>query len=637
MESGSESNLEGQATVTEDSANANFSVQRNQSVNSIDRISLSINERLNDNFSMIARISTQNSEAVMSFNDPPPSFAESQKQHRLYQDMQFRKGTKGTNNIDTLNVILKTTSTPSRTPNLSNAWEFAGWGSTYYIELPTDKPPENKDRTLLGQWRATSISGNDLVASVLYTVGICTVVAGKYAPLSLFIVSVILYPFQGILSEVGTALPLNGGSYNCLLNTSSKWFAAVAAALGLLDYVATAVVSAAAATSYLSGQFSLSSSVVFWITIGVLVLTAGVVALGLKESSNLAFAIFLFHCFTLTLLMVASVVRWIIQGNAVLIENWQDPGSGNPAWDIFYGTCIGLLGITGFETSANYIEDQKPGVYQKTVRNMWMLAFFFNAPISLLALAIMPMSTFKEHQNDIISTMGKYAVGSWLQTLVIIDAIVVLGAGVLTGFIGATGLIYRMASDHILPNDLGLCFRANKYFHDKEFFGVLEFTAPEVLQGNNHTKESDVYSFGVLTLEVFTRSIIIPKVVSETRIKAQPVIPNNLPPPIFNLIIKCLNTNPENRIRLDGICNLLSELWANLWYQVDNKQFETYDNMQYCTLDARKLKSKRLHTNNEGDNDHEEEVKILAISEVPNIDSSGTDVECFLKVDTNHM
>ncbi|CAG8465110.1 17556_t:CDS:1, partial [Acaulospora colombiana] len=43
MESGSESNLEGQASVTEDSANTNFSVQRNKSVNSIDRINPSIN------------------------------------------------------------------------------------------------------------------------------------------------------------------------------------------------------------------------------------------------------------------------------------------------------------------------------------------------------------------------------------------------------------------------------------------------------------------------------------------------------------------------------------------------------------------------------------------------------------------
>ncbi len=29
-----------------------------------------------------------------------------------------------------------------------------------------------------------------------------------------------------------------------------------------------------------------------------------------------------------------------------------------------------MLGITGFETSANFIEEQEPGVYAKTLRNM---------------------------------------------------------------------------------------------------------------------------------------------------------------------------------------------------------------------------------------------------------------------------
>ncbi|RHZ89733.1 hypothetical protein Glove_11g36 [Diversispora epigaea] len=361
-------------------------------------------------------------------------------------------------------VLLKTTSTPSRTPNLSNAWEFAGWGSTYYIDLPTIEPSKDDhlqtESRLLGQWRATSISGNDLTASVLYTIGLCIVVAGKFAPISLFIVTIILYPFKAILSEVSTALPLNGGSYNCILNTSSKWFASVAAAFSLLDYMSTAVVSAATATSYVSGNLHLSIFLVFVLTIGILIISASVVASGIKESSNVAFVIFILHCITLSLLIIASVVRWIIQGNDILIENWKDPGSGNPLLDIFNGVCVGLLGVTGFETSSNYIEDQKPDVYPKTVRNMWILVSIFNAPISFLALTIIPLSTIKEHQNDAISTIGKYAAGNWLEIFIVIDAVIVLCGGVLSGFVGATGLIQRMTSDHILPQFL---LRKNRF------------------------------------------------------------------------------------------------------------------------------------------------------------------------------
>ena len=34
------------------------------------------------------------------------------------------------------------------------------------------------------------------------------------------------------------------------------------------------------------------------------------------------------------------------------------------------GFSSAMLGITGFETSANFIEEQEPGVYAKTLRNM---------------------------------------------------------------------------------------------------------------------------------------------------------------------------------------------------------------------------------------------------------------------------
>ena len=46
------------------------------------------------------------------------------------------------------------------------------------------------------------------------------------------------------------ALPLNGGAYNALLNTTSKYRASIAACLTLLSYMATAVISASEAVHY---------------------------------------------------------------------------------------------------------------------------------------------------------------------------------------------------------------------------------------------------------------------------------------------------------------------------------------------------------------------------------------------------
>lgn len=45
---------------------------------------------------------------------------------------------------------------------------------------------------------------------------------------------------------------------------------------------------------------------------------------------------------------------------------------------ILYGFSAGLLGISGFETSANFVEEQKPGVFPKTLRNMWYIVTLFN-------------------------------------------------------------------------------------------------------------------------------------------------------------------------------------------------------------------------------------------------------------------
>ncbi len=44
---------------------------------------------------------------------------------------------------------------------------------------------------------------------------------------------------------------MNGGTYNALLNTTSKKVASIAGALSLLSYTATAVVSATSAMEYL--------------------------------------------------------------------------------------------------------------------------------------------------------------------------------------------------------------------------------------------------------------------------------------------------------------------------------------------------------------------------------------------------
>ena len=72
------------------------------------------------------------------------------------------------------------------------------------------------------------------------------------APLGLSLVTLMLFFFRRVYCEVVTAMPINGGSYNIMLNTASKKMAGLIGCLSLLAYLATTIISAFDAVLYLS-------------------------------------------------------------------------------------------------------------------------------------------------------------------------------------------------------------------------------------------------------------------------------------------------------------------------------------------------------------------------------------------------
>lgn len=339
----------------------------------------------------------------------------------------------------------------------AQSWSFPGWGSARKIldiddESVVEGPRPGAPQHKLGAWRATAICGNDITSSVLYVAALCTVVAGIYAPIALAMVGLVLYLFRKIYAEVGSALPLNGGAYNVLLNTTSKGKASLAACLTLLSYIATAVISSNEALHYAHASLPLIN-----ITAGTVVLL-GLFALlnivGITESAVVAVVIFVLHMATLVALTLTCAVYVYQDGFAMLLANWSLPAPTGVGKALFVGFAAGLLGISGFESSANFIEEQKPGVFQKTLRNMWIAVFVFNPTICLLALGMLPLDGFEEHKTALLSEMGNLSAGHWLSTWVGIDAVLVLSGAVLTSYVGVTGLVRRMALDRILPQVL---------------------------------------------------------------------------------------------------------------------------------------------------------------------------------------
>jgi amino acid transporter len=241
-------------------------------------------------------------------------------------------------------------------------WEYPGWGSVYENKFDNYSLPLKEKKHQLDVYRSTAIAGNDLLASVLYTTGICCIACGQLAPIAMLLCCLALYPFRKIFQECGTALPLNGGVYVAMLNSTSKLTATFAASCSLISYSATAVVSAASCTSYAAGQFG--NFEVLPVTIGIIGAFGVLVFFGVKDSANIATLIFAFHLFTLIVLLIASFVFIFRDSGKVLIQNWQVPlpssqGGSRPnsgAFDLYLGYSVALLGLTGFETSANYIE-----------------------------------------------------------------------------------------------------------------------------------------------------------------------------------------------------------------------------------------------------------------------------------------
>ncbi|HTV24258.1 MAG TPA: APC family permease [Polyangiaceae bacterium] len=335
-------------------------------------------------------------------------------------------------------------------------WQFAGWGAARRIEdvgevWDPETAAERARHSTLGEVAATAICGNDITSSCLYVAALCAAHAGVLAPVVLLIVAGVLYLYRKVYAEVGSALPLNGGCYTVLLNTTNKRTAAGAACLTVLSYVATAVISAGEAMHY-AHHLWLGLDV-FTATIGVLGLFAALTLFGISESSVVAIAIFGFHLLTLSVLSVTSILA-VVRDPGTFVGNLSLPATTSFGHALFFGFAAAMLGISGFESSANFIEEQKPGVFPKTLRNMWLAVAIFNPLISLLSLGLLPLAKVREAPPDLLAQMGDVSLGPFLAQWVSVDAVLVLSGAVLTSFVGVTGLVRRMALDRCLPQIL---------------------------------------------------------------------------------------------------------------------------------------------------------------------------------------
>ena len=335
-------------------------------------------------------------------------------------------------------------------------------GATGAHASANGRAPHPHAKAKLGQVYATAICGNDITSSCFYVTGLAVASGGVWAPICMGLVACTLRLFVSIYGEAVTALPLNGGAYNVLLNTTNKRMAAAAACLSILSYMATAVVSASSAIAYL--QYIYPGTIV---ALGVLLLLVAFAALtlwGITDSARVATLIFAFHVLVLSMLVLALII-WLARNGAVAFAHNIDIYAAynpTPIQAIVYGFAAATLGVSGFETSANFVEEQAEGVLVKTLRNMWAVVAFFNPAFALLAVLILDVEVIADpnNLNVTLALLAELSGGDWLKYLVCVDAFLVLSGAVLTGFVGVTGLARRLAMDGCLPE---LALRTNRW------------------------------------------------------------------------------------------------------------------------------------------------------------------------------
>ncbi|KDR77023.1 hypothetical protein GALMADRAFT_425547 [Galerina marginata CBS 339.88] len=446
---------------------------------------------------------------------PPPSF----------QDSQFAIVLRRQRLRPADNSGLKTGNAyPSRFINLTNSFEFAGWGSITSLKLDTRDHDEGNARIeslrrghVLGQFTASALAGNAVLGSVFYALPTVVAVGGIYSPISLFIATLILFLWRPIMEELASALPISGAPYTYILNVSTKSFALVGAALLLLDFSSTAIVSAATAAAYLAGEVP-SLPFPTWVAAAIVLVLFTIVSLmGVRESARIALAVLSLHIVSMILLTIASCIHWGHIGIEQLRDNWNqgrastDSSASSVARQIYYGICLGMLGLTGFECTPSYVSRIKPGKFPLVLRNLHLPAILLNTTMMLLVLAIIPLDTILGGAN-VLSILAHASGGRWLRICIVVDAIIVLCGGVLTGILAASELLEQLSMHRVIPR----IFLRTIQRTGAPYFSVLSFVAfCAVLYasaGASLTIISEMFSLVWLTvMTLFPASLILLK------------------------------------------------------------------------------------------------------------------------------
>lgn len=340
--------------------------------------------------------------------------------------------------------------------------------ATMDATLAPAEPPRTSHASLTW-WLAAGLVGADIGTSVFYSSGVLWPFVGFAAPVFVMIVCLCMWLFKTTYQEGCAVTPLNGGAYTMVLQTIGRRAALVVGSMTILSYLATAVVSALSGSLYLSSLWQ-HWQWPLWLVVLVaatpVVLFALLNLVGLKESTKVVFAIATFHFGMLIVMDVWGLYLafthpfpWdrLVHGYTGLVngKTTSFPGLANlNLKGIVLGFAYAFLGITGFESAAQIIEEIEAPNWrsvQKVYLTIVALVTFTSPVSSALAMVMLDPATIDAQKDSLLSSMAFLEGGNVLRTLLVFNACFTLFAAVNTAFAGATGLMTTMGKQGNLP------------------------------------------------------------------------------------------------------------------------------------------------------------------------------------------
>lgn len=312
----------------------------------------------------------------------------------------------------------------------------------------------------LGWFISAGIVGADIGTSVFYSTGILFPIVGYLSPLFVLATCLAMWIFKRTYEEGLAMSPRNGGAYSIILRSLGRRAAVAAGALTFVSYLATAAVSSLAGSYYISSLFSSSPPLSMIVLVSFIpILFFGFLnTKGIKEPAKIVTGIASFHFVFLMFISLWSLIYLIFNFNELDLSKFLrlfPEGEKKISWHLLaYGFASAFLGITGFESAAQIIEELKmPRI--KTLEKLYrtvILAVSFTAPfISFFCLALLTPEELNDNLNYLLSGLTEKIGGAGLKTVLVVNASLTLFAATNTSLVGFVGLAATMAKNGNLP------------------------------------------------------------------------------------------------------------------------------------------------------------------------------------------